>query len=64
MPLTRRELLRVAANRIDRADEFSLDVAAQNGLMFDNVRETKGFLLTVANAMIDEFPKWAHLDYV
>jgi hypothetical protein len=61
---TKADLIRRTIRAIDRNEEIALDVAAQEGLMFDNVKGLPTFAADVANEMVDTIGKWAHLEYV
>jgi len=60
----RQQLISRALDAIDREEEIAFDVAADQGMMFDNVKHMAFFVAEVANEMIDRMNKWAHLDYV
>jgi hypothetical protein len=61
---TKTDLIRRAQRAVDRAEELALDVAAEEGLIFANVKGLPHFTADVANELIDSVNKWAHLEYV
>ncbi|MGI0149756.1 MAG: hypothetical protein ACREDF_09540 [Thermoplasmata archaeon] len=61
---TRRDLIRRAIDAVDKEEEIAFDVAADAGLMFDDVKNQAAFVADVANELIDSMDKWAHVEYV
>ena len=49
-------------NRIERQDPLIYDVLAETGQMFDNVRHMRWFRYAVAQAMIGNVKRYAHLE--
>ena len=58
---TLKELFEKARGRIERRDILIYDLAANLGQLVDNVKDTRWFLFEVAQEMIDNFAKYAHL---
>jgi hypothetical protein len=57
----RRDLLVAALSEIRRRTELVFDVAANTGMMLDNVKYTPDFVKQVGNALIQERRKFSDL---
>ena len=61
---TKHDLLRRATRAIERDEHFIYDVAANLGQIVGNFKDTPWFVRQVANWLIDDTARYAHLQHL
>lgn len=60
-PKTREDLRRRAEEAIERGEEWCIDLACDNGNLYDNVKHMQWFLRACMQELIDTTEQWSHL---